>query len=208
MPLLRFAIAISLITAALAAQSEFKSWPLTQAPAELRPTISRADLVIAEMQGAVLQELTDALERRGTVAAMSFCHLDANVIIQRVARNQGIAAGRTSNRLRNPANAPRRWAAPFVTAHAGQRANDVNGFAVDLGGRIGVLRPIVEQPMCTGCHGPAERFAPGLGVVLSRRYPADRAVGFKDGEIRGWFWVELPKRTPSTSIVAGVLPAA
>ena len=25
------------------------------------------------------------------------------------------------------------------------------------------------------------------------RYPRDRAVGFTNGEIRGWFWVELSK---------------
>ena len=26
------------------------------------------------------------------------------------------------------------------------------------------------------------------------RYPADRATGFKEGEIRGWFWVEVAKK--------------
>jgi hypothetical protein len=25
------------------------------------------------------------------------------------------------------------------------------------------------------------------------RYPHDRAVGFAEGEIRGWYWVEVPK---------------
>ncbi len=194
MTLLQCALAIGLATTALVAQSEFKAWPLTEAPAELRPAISRADLVIAEMQGAVLRELTNALELTGPAAAMSFCHLDANAIIQRMARNEGIAAGRTSDRLRNRVNAPRSWAAPIVAAHAAQRAQDVDGFAVDLGDKIGVLRPIVEQPMCATCHGPAERLAPGVGLALHERYPADRAVGFKDGEIRGWFWVELPKR--------------
>jgi hypothetical protein len=195
MKFLRFALATSLATSALAGQSEFKSWPITQAPAELRPMISRADLVIVEMHGAVLQELTAALERGGPAEALGFCHLDADVTIQRVARNQGLAAGRTSDRLRNPANAPRRWAAPLVAAHAGQRANDIAGFAVDLGDRVGILRPIVEQPMCAGCHGPVEKFAPGVGLVVRDRYPADRALGFKNGEIRGWFWVELPKRS-------------
>jgi len=28
---------------------------------------------------------------------------------------------------------------------------------------------------------------------LAERYPADRAVGFTEGELRGWFWLELRK---------------
>jgi len=28
---------------------------------------------------------------------------------------------------------------------------------------------------------------------LERRYPADRAIGFAAGDIRGCYWVELPK---------------
>jgi Protein of unknown function (DUF3365) len=195
MTLLRTAlVAGSLLTMALARQSEFKSWPLSQAPAELRPVISRADLVVAEMQGAVLRELTDALAHRSPAGAISFCHLDATAIIQRVGMAEGIAAGRTSDRVRNPKNAPKSWAAPLVKAHAGQAARSVEGFAVDLGDKVGVLRPIVEQPMCAGCHGPVERFDPGVAVVLQNRYPEDRALGFRDGEIRGWFWVEMPKR--------------
>ena len=112
---------------------------------------------------------------------------------RRVGRQEGIAAGRTSDRLRDPTNAPRPWAAPLVRANAGRTARSVEGFAVDLGDKVGVLRPIVERPMCAGCHGPAEKLHPAVKLALTERYPADRAVGFVDGEIRGWFWVEMPK---------------
>jgi len=47
--------------------------------------------------------------------------------------------------------------------------------------------------MCAGCHGARDKLEPAMLDVLRRRYPADRAVDFKDGEIRGWFWVEIPK---------------
>jgi hypothetical protein len=81
-----------------------------------------------------------------------------------------------------------------VEAHAGRPARSVEGFAVDLGEKVGVLRPIGQRAMCAGCHGPAERLNSRVKVVLAERYPADRAVGFTDGKIRGWFWVEMPKR--------------
>jgi hypothetical protein len=88
----------------------------------------------------------------------------------------------------------RTWAAPLVKANAGRLARDVDGFAVDLGNVVGVLRPIAERPMCASCHGPAGKISPPVNAALKHRYPADRAVGFAEGEIRGWFWVEVPKK--------------
>jgi hypothetical protein len=46
--------------------------------------------------------------------------------------------------------------------------------------------------MCAGCHGPAAGISQAVRTELADRYPSDRAVGFADGEIRGWFWVEIP----------------
>jgi hypothetical protein len=73
-------------------------------------------------------------------------------------------------------------------------AREVEGFAADLGEKVGVLRPIAERPMCASCHGPAEKIDPVVRAALIGRYPADRATGFRNGEIRGWFWVEVPKK--------------
>jgi hypothetical protein len=195
MPLLRIAAFVTgLMTATtLVVQNEYKSWPLGQAPQELRFSISRADLVVAAMQDAMLAQLTDALGRRGAAGAITSCHLDATAIAQRVGKEEGIAAGATSARLRNPTNAPRPWAAALVKAHTGQPVRSVEGFAVDLGDKVGVLRPMVTRPMCASCHGPDDKLAPGIKAVLKDLYPADHATGFAEGQIRGWFWVEMPK---------------
>jgi hypothetical protein len=155
--------------------------------------VPQADLIVVSMHDAVLRELSDALSRGGPGSAIAFCHLDATYVSQRIGKEDGIAAGRTSDRLRNPTNAPRPWAAPLVKANAGRQAKSVEGFVVDLGNRVGVLRPIAERPVCAGCHGPADKLNPGVLRVLADRYPVDQAVGFRDGEIRGWFWVEMPK---------------
>jgi hypothetical protein len=182
-------------TAAFARQwlPSFKSWPIRDAPPDVRMVISRADTIIVTMQDAMLRELNDGLSRGGPSRAFTSCHLDAIGVSDRVARSEGIAAGRTSDRIRTPTNTPRPWAAELVKANAGRRARDVDGFAVDLGDKVGVLRPIAHRPMCAGCHGPTDQISPVVRQALADRYPADRAVGFADGEIRGWFWVEMPK---------------
>jgi hypothetical protein len=196
--MMRLAIAAAVASAAAlttTAQSQPLPAPLpiASAPADLRPTISRADVLIAAMHDALLRELNDALDRGGPAGAIDSCHIDVTAVSQRLARSHGVPAGRTSDRLRDPTNAPRPWAAAIVRDYAGRRARDVEGFAVDLGDRVGVLRPIVERQMCAGCHGPADGVSQGVRTVLTERYPADRAIGFTNGEIRGWYWVEMPK---------------
>lgn len=169
------------------------TWRAPDAPAELRYTLSRADLIVVSMQEALLRELNDGLRQGGPGGAIKSCHVDVIGTIQRIGREDGVAAGRTSDRLRSPTNAPRPWAAALVQENAGKRVRDVPGFVVDLGDKVGVLRPIAQRPICAGCHGAADRLDPAVRAALRDRYPRDRAVGFSEGEIRGWFWVEMPK---------------
>jgi Protein of unknown function (DUF3365) len=169
------------------------SWPIHDAPAEWRQVISRADVLIVAMQDSLLQQLHDKLAQGGPAVAFGACHIDTALLTHRIARGEGIAAGVTSDRVRNPTNRPRGWAAGLVAAHAGRRSRDVEGFAVDLGDRVGLLRPMVQQHTCAGCHGPVEQLSPTVRKLLAERYPNDRAIGFDEGEIRAWFWVEMPK---------------
>ena len=184
------ALAAGLIT--ITASEAPPAWPIDKSPARLRPAIARADLIIVAMQDAVLREVTHGLREGGPELAITSCHIDAAALARRIGDQEGISAGRTSDRLRSAANAPKPWAAPLVALHAGRKARDVAGFVVDLGDRAGVLRPIAHRPICGGCHGPVERISPAVRRLVKDWYPADRAVGFTEGEIRGWFWVEMP----------------
>jgi uncharacterized protein DUF3365 len=175
------------------AAREWPSYPIDQAPADLRPAVQHADLIVTSLQNAMLSELAREMDR-GPADAIKVFHLATTAAAYRVAREQGIAAGRTSDRLRAPTNAPRPWAAPIVSRFAGRRAKDVDGFVVDLGDRVGVLRPITHRAVCSPCHGPENKLPSHVRDELKDRYPADRAVGFKEGDLRGWFWVEVPRK--------------
>ena len=171
------------------------SWPIKSVPAEWRALVSRADVIIVAMHDSLLRQLHGKLTEGGPASALGACHIDTAALIHRIGRYEGIAAGLTSDRVRNPTNKPREWAAPLVAKYAGREAREVDGFAVDLGNRIGVLRPLMEQNTCVNCHGPLERISPAVRTLIAERYPADRATGFVAGQIRGWYWVEMPKPT-------------
>ena len=167
------------------------TYPVAQAPASFAPAVHQADMVIMKLQAALLSELLRRLDGVGPAEALDSCHLAAIPVAQSADRYDGVAVGRTSARLRNPANAPREWASPMVQRYADNPKAKVDGFVVDLGDRVGVLRPIREQPICQSCHGPEGTLGPGVRELLARRYPLDQAVGFHEGEIRGWFWAEV-----------------
>lgn len=175
------------------AQQSPGTWRTGDAPATLRGPISRADLIVVSLQSTLLAELTDALDRGGPAFATRSRHIDVLGAFRRLELRDGIRAGFTSDRLRDPANAPPPWAAPLVRADAGRHAREVDGYAVDLGPTVGVLRPIAERPMCGSCHGPAAKISSEVREAIARGYPHDRAMGFGTDEIRGWFWVEIPK---------------
>lgn len=122
------------------------TYPIAQAPAELRPAIQRADGAIIELQTAILLELRQKLARDGPVVLMASCHLWGVAAASRVERQEGIAIGRTSNRLRNPKNAPRSWAASIVKLYGDRPPPDVGGYVIDLDDRVGVLRPSTCRP--------------------------------------------------------------
>jgi hypothetical protein len=145
------------------------------------------------LQGELLSELRHQLDDLGPAVALDACHLAAITVGRRTMRDEGVAVGRTSTRLRNPANASPAWAATLIELYANSPRAKVDGFVVDLGDRVGVLRPIREQRICASCHGPEETLRADVRARLAERYPADRAVGFRDGDIRGWFWVEVPR---------------
>jgi hypothetical protein len=175
------------------ATREWPTYAVADAPESFRPAIHRGDLLIVSLQSALLSELRSGLADGGPSRAIVSCHLDAVAVAQWIARRDGVAAGRTSAKLRNPTNAPRPWAAAIVARYAEARAAGTDGFAVDLGDRIGLLRPIVEQRMCESCHGPLSKIDAAVRARLTELYPVDRATGFREGDIRGWFWLELPK---------------
>ena len=68
--------------AAAAGQSSApnQSWPIREAPPELRMTISRADLVILTMHDALLRELQEGLARGGPRSALAACHSNSAAV--------------------------------------------------------------------------------------------------------------------------------
>jgi hypothetical protein len=158
------------------------------APAE----VARAESAISSLRARLVTRLTEALGTAGPAGAIAVCSTEAPAIAARVDTESSVELGRTSFKVRNALNAPRPWAAAYVTAAAGSTAAAAKGAVFDLGDRVGVLTPIPVAAMCVTCHGPRSQLSPEVASALSERYPEDQAVGFAEGDLRGYFWAEVP----------------
>ena len=158
-----------------------------------RPPVSESEMArAAEALQPLKRELRNALmgalKEGGPERAIEVCQLRAPEIA-RLTSTGGALLGRTSHRLRNPANAPEPWMSAFLEEYLAHPTDD-EPRAVRLGsGEIGYVEPIRMKGVCMRCHG--DRIEPGVKAQLQALYPEDEATGFKKGELRGMFWVKL-----------------
>lgn len=166
---------------------------LKTVPEELAPRVARANAAMDELQKTLGGRLKQALDQ-GPEAAIQVCSKEAQQLTRQIGERNQLEIGRSSHRLRNPANEGPSWLAGYLADNAGRKAASVEPAVYDLGDRIGVARAIGMQPLCTICHGPAEAIDENVKRQLAQAYPHDRATGFQVGDLRGVFWVELPKQ--------------
>jgi hypothetical protein len=138
---------------------------------------------------ALKQRLMEVASEEGPVAAIEVCSKEAAQIAAGVSDEHDLKIGRTSFRLRNRENRPPEWAVDLVANQVAQPTYLVRD------GDLAVLLPIQLQAECVLCHGDKEKLMPAVRDALAENYPQDEATGFKAGDLRGWFWMEVPVGT-------------
>ena len=149
--------------------------------------LTAVNALAAELMG----ELTAALDAGDASAAIGVCREKAPSVAANISEVYSVEIGRTSYRLRNEANVAPSWADAYV-ADLVEDPTYVGG----PNGELGALLPIRLRAECQMCHGPAEEIDEGIQAALAEHYPNDQAMGFAEGDLRGWFWIEAPPGEP------------
>jgi len=145
--------------------------------------------------GQLKGALQAAIKEGGPGHAIPVCNTEAPEIARRLSEAPGWTVGRTSHRLRNPANAPDAWEAAVLDsflerAAAGEAlATMERAERIQSGGRdtYRYMKAIPAGEVCLTCHGAA--IDPALAAKIAAYYPEDRATGFALGELRGAFTI-------------------
>ena len=145
--------------------------------------LTATNALVSELMG----ELMAALDAGDAAEAISVCREKAPTVAVHVSEQYGVKIGRTSHKLRNPANAAPAWAETYVQDLVADPT-----YLAGPSGEMGALLPIQLKSDCQMCHGPAEMIDNDIQAAIAEHYPDDAALGFAEGELRGWFWVEAP----------------
>ena len=153
---------------------------------------------VKEFMQSLKKELQAGMQDGGPVNAISVCNLTAPGIANTYSVRYGWDVGRTSLKLRNPANAPDNWERSVLESfderkqagedparmeyHEVVRQNGTTEFRY--------MKAIPAGKICLVCHG--EQVDPVAKQRIETLYPDDQATGYREGDIRGAFTITQP----------------
>lgn len=161
----------------------------------------QAGAAIKELAGTLKSALTAAMKDGGPVEAVAVCHLIAPTLAAEISKKYGMDLGRTSLRVRNPANEADAWETGVLeqfqtrldSGEAIQKLTFSEKVEAETGQQWRMMKAIPTDKVCLSCHG--SKIAEPVQAVLDQFYPDDMATGFKLGDIRGAFTVKKDIRT-------------
>jgi hypothetical protein len=141
---------------------------------------------------ALKEELMGAMSAGGPTAAIGACNEKAPAIAVEKSRD-GWRVGRTSLKIRNAKNAPDAWELATLEEFEARKAKGeapdklVKAEIVSENGQktFRFMKAIPTVPLCLNCHG--RDIKPEVAAKLEGLYPADKAKGYGEGELRGAF---------------------
>ena len=138
--------------------------------------------------------LQQNMKEKGVAGTIEYCNLNAYAITSLYA-NEGIVIRRTAEKYRNPGNSPDSIEKVVFALYTSQLRDKqpLENVVLESSGNIHYFKPIILQSLCKNCHGVANTDIQPLVVEeIKRRYPADMATGFSEGDLRGIWHIRFP----------------
>lgn len=153
---------------------------------------------VKEFMQSLKKELQAGMQDGGPVNAISVCNLTAPGIANTYSVRHGWDVGRTSLKLRNPANAPDAWERSVLESFEERKLAGENPATMEHhevvrqngSKEFRYMKAIPTGKICLVCHG--EQVDSVAMQRIEALYPNDQAVGFREGDIRGAFTITQP----------------
>ncbi len=168
--------------------------------AAAQAALERARAATDRLGKRLMTELSAQLEAGTPVAAIDVCSAIAPAAAAELSR-EGLLIRRTSQRVRNPANAADAWEQAGLlrlqeAVDRGEQPPEIH--QVDAAaGELRYLRPIGVGEVCLQCHGTVGQLDPEVRRRVAELYPEDRATDFSTGDLRGAFSARVRLEAPA-----------
>ena len=152
--------------------------------------LAEARKVATTLPPKLVAALQDEIARTGPEGAIPVCKDMAPRMAGELSQQTGWKIKRVSLKPRNDARAiPDAWEKAALEDFDKRAAAGEPPAKLEKGERVGTeyrfVKALPVQPLCLGCHGPADQISPAVKAALGQHYANDRATGYAEGQIRG-----------------------
>lgn len=128
------------------------------------------------------------IQKNGPLGAVAFCNEKAYPLTDSMAIAHHAKIKRVSDKPRNQNNKADKKELEYI-AFFKSKINNNESYEPILTNENGITNfysPIVTNTMCLNCHGvPETNIDPKVTQLLNDKYPYDKAIGYKENEVRG-----------------------
>ena len=149
------------------------------------------DSVTTAAQQYLLKNVASAIQDSGTVYAINFCNSNAVAFTDQFSGGKIKSIQRLTNKERNPDNALRSEQDKLIFENFSYENRDT---VIKVDKEIIYYKPIkIAVPSCLNCHGNASDIKPEVLQAIALKYPNDKALYYKEGDLRGMWKVSFAK---------------
>ncbi len=166
----------------------------TKIPQTEQRSVITSGKEIAENTFKVLGgNLKKAIAKGGVENAINYCNANASHLMDSLGSYYYADIRRTSNKLRNPNNGPTKAEQIVLSKYVMGDEQSPVVKELPSGNKV-FYAPIKMKPLCVTCHGTVGKTVTEKDyATILKRYPNDKAVGYKEGDFRGMWSIELKK---------------
>lgn len=162
--------------------------------------VPQARTVSTSVPPKLLAVLQAEIARGGPEGAIAACRDQAPALARTASQESGWTVRRVSLRNRNPKAVPDAWERAALEDFDRRAAAKESPATLERAEVVQVdgkpvqryMRALPTLELCTQCHGTPDKLSPAVVERLKALYPADRATGYRVGEIRGAMTLQRP----------------
>ncbi|MBK7788208.1 MAG: DUF3365 domain-containing protein [Saprospiraceae bacterium] len=161
-------------------------------------TSSISDLALSYAMAAKKElgkNLMTKIQKQGTEKALQFCNIHALPLTDSVAKNHQASIRRVSDKPRNPKNQANNEELKVIEKYKTYLTTEAEaeGQISYVNDSVYYYYPIVTNTMCLQCHGSADQIGKPTIAAIHQLYPKDKAIGYKENEVRGIWSIKFKK---------------
>ncbi|MBT8380249.1 MAG: DUF3365 domain-containing protein [Ignavibacteria bacterium] len=141
-----------------------------------------------ELKGILIKEI----QKGSVLNAVSICSDTAQMLTNNFGLQKGIFVKRVSFNNRNSNNFPDEYEKKILNRFSamhndGKLDQTTESIEIVEGGAMYLryMKPILIQAECLNCHGSGTQISPEIKKLISEKYPNDKAINYKVGDLRG-----------------------